>query len=130
MTRQDEILRGCNHLGGQTCEVSMPRGEVLSVCSECWNASVYVRRAERKQQLANHWKEYREAQAVAMENAGAHVGQRVHFFAASMLGPMFGGLVVTGTIRVNHNGVCYVRLDRPANGKKTTEWNRAWKSIA
>ena len=127
---QDEILRACHHTDRQTSEVRMGHGEILMVCCECWNASVYARRSARKAQLADHWTKYRDVQAIAMQEAGAEVGQRVQYFAASMLGPAFGGLLVKGTIRVNRNGVAYVHLDHAHNGKHSTEWNKGWKAIA
>jgi hypothetical protein len=118
---QDEILRACSHADRLTSEVTMGRGEIINVCCDCWNASVAARRSARKAQLAEHWTKYREVQAIAMQDAGAHIGQRVQYFAASMLGPCFGGILVTGTIRVNRNAVAYVHLDRSFNGKKSTE---------
>jgi hypothetical protein len=124
---QDEILRACHHADRQTSEVQMGHGEILMVCCQCWNASVAARRSARKQQLADHWKAYSKKQAVAMREADADVGQRVQYFAASMLGPRFGGLLVTGTIRLNRNGVAIIRLDHAHNGKHSTEWNKAWK---
>ncbi len=89
---------------------------------------MYARRDERKAQLADHWKQYREAQAVAMAQAGQQIGQRVSYFCASMLG--IGGYLVTGTIKRNRNGVAIIKLDRPENGKTSTEWCKGWKVIA
>jgi hypothetical protein len=126
---QDQILRACDHTDRQTSEVTMGHGEIIKVCCQCWNASVSARRNARKLQLAEHWTKYREAQAVAMHDADAHIGQRVQYFAASMLGAAFGGILVTGTIRVNRNAVAYVHLDRSFGGKKSTEWNKSWKGI-
>ena len=51
MTEQEHILRSCDH-AKRDCEVSMPDGERLSVCTICWNASVQARRDGRKAQLA------------------------------------------------------------------------------
>lgn len=127
---QDQILRACDHTDRQTSEVTMGHGETIKVCCECWNASVAARRSARKTHLAEYWTKYRQAQSIAMQEAEAHIGQRVQYFAASMLGPAFGGILVTGTIRVNRNAVAYVHLDRSFNGKKSTEWNKAWRAIA
>lgn len=60
-----------------------------------------------------------------MAEAGAFIGQRVQYFCRSMLG--FGGLLVTGQIVSNRNGVAVVKLDRAYDGKKQTEWNKGWR---
>ncbi len=127
MPTQDEILRACDHSDRQRAETNMGRGEILKVCADCWNASVYARRQDRKLQLATHWQEYRTKQAEAMKAAGAEVGQRVQYFCPSMLGAFFGGITVKGIIRVNRNGVAYVQLDQASNGTRATEWNKGWK---
>jgi len=105
----------------------MGRGEKLRVCVECYNASVYARRSERKTQLATYWSEYRMKQAEAMREVGAFAGQRVQYFCRSMLG--FCGVLITGRIRINRNGVAVVRLDRIVDGHKETEWSKAWKEV-
>jgi len=126
MTAQDTILRACAH-APQSCEVNMGKGEIIRACSECWNQSVYARRAERKRELAAHWNEYRTRQTEAMREAGATFGQRVSYFCRSMLG--FGGVLVTGTIVANRNGIAVVRLDRIVDGHKQTEWTKAWRPM-
>jgi hypothetical protein len=70
MNAQDTILRACQH-ERKPCEVNMGNGEVIFTCGDCYNASVYARRAERKVQLAEHWNAYRCAQQEAMREAGA-----------------------------------------------------------
>jgi hypothetical protein len=125
MNTQETILRNCQHTDRQRSDVDMGHGERLPVCCECWNASVAARRADRKAQLAEHWREYREAQTKAMAEVGAQCGQRVTYFCRSMLG--FGGFSVTGTIVRNRNGVAVVKLDRKYDGKTTTEWNKGWR---
>lgn len=127
---QITILRACNH-SHRPCEVNLGtnrKPEVIHVCSDCWNASVYAQRDERKAQLADHWAKVREAQAQAMQAAGQHVGQRVSYFCLSMLG--IGGYVVTGTIKRNRNGIAVIKFDCPQSGKTSTEWARGWKVIA
>ena len=52
MDVQETILRACSHEGERRSEVKMPGGEIIWVCCDCWNASVYARRAERKAALA------------------------------------------------------------------------------
>lgn len=82
MTIQQTILRACNH-AKRPCEVNLGtnrRPEVIFVCSDCWNRSVYAQRDERKAQLAGHWRRYREAQAEAMKNAGAGCGRQSFLF--------------------------------------------------
>ena len=51
MDTQETILRTCTHDDATPC-VTLPGGETLRVCSECWNEGVYARRAERKAELA------------------------------------------------------------------------------
>jgi hypothetical protein len=105
----------------------MGKGEKIFVCGDCWNASVYARRADRKRQLAEHWRAYAQGQQEAMSYAGAFIGQRVGYFCRSMLG--LGGFTVFGTIIANRNGVAVVRLDQKWDGKRQTEWNKGWKEI-
>jgi len=105
----------------------MGAGETLAVCVDCWNSSVYARRAARKSQLADHWKQFRNEQATEMLAAGASIGDRVSYFAPSMLGAAFGGLLITGQIVANRNGVAVVKLDRQHDGKTQTAWNKGWK---
>lgn len=125
MDAQEKILRDCAHTGRQSAEVDMRTGERLMVCCECWNASVAARRADRKAQLAEHWRKYREEQRQAMAEVGAAPGQRVHYFCRSML--LLGGIDVTGTIVLNRNSVAVVKLDRKYDGKNQTEWNKGWR---
>lgn len=125
MNAQTAILRACQHPTSNPCEVNMGKGERLNVCSDCWNAGYRARKAERKQQLAEHWTQYRAEQACAMSEAGAKVGQRVQYFAASMLG--LGGILITGQIVTNRNGVAVIRLDSKYDGKRFTAWSKAWK---
>jgi hypothetical protein len=106
----------------------MGKGERLNVCADCWNRSVYARKAARKQQLAEHWQKYRAEQKVAMDAAGAQLGDSVQYFCRSMLG--FGGLLVTGTITANRNGIAVIRLDRIVDGKRFAQWNKAWNKAA
>lgn len=105
----------------------MGHGEKLTVCADCWNESVDARRAARKAQLSEHWEAYRVKQAGAMESAGAEVGQRVEYFAASMLGGYFGGITIRGTIVLNRNRIAVVKLDNPGHGPKYTAWHKGWK---
>src|SRR5258708_31916024 len=126
MSAQDTILRACSH-DRKPCEVNMGNGEVLNTCADCYNASVYARRAERKVQLAEHWTKYREEQADAMREAGAFVGQRVSYFCRSMLG--LGGITITGQIRANRNGIVVVRLDQIVDGKREASWNKGWHGV-
>lgn len=107
----------------------MGRGEVLPVCSDCYNASVYARRAERKTQLAEHWRVFADKQKQSMRECGAQVGQRVTSFYPSMLGPYFGGLTLTGRIALNRNGIAIVKLDRPYNGQHSAAWHNGWKEV-
>lgn len=124
MTTQQTILRSCSH-ASRPCEVNMGRGEVITVCSDCWNRSVYAARDERKAQLAAHWNTVREAQDTALLSAGQKIGDRVSYFCASMLG--IGGYIVTGTIKRNRNGIAVIRFDHPQQGKHSTEWCKGWK---
>jgi hypothetical protein len=126
VTAQDTILRACSH-SHKPCDVNMGRGEILPVCAECWNQSVYARRTNRKAQLADHWRQYREEQSCAMREAGAVIGQRVSYFCRSMLG--FGGMTVTGRIAVNRNGIAVIRLDRIVDGKRQAAWSKGWRPI-
>jgi hypothetical protein len=126
MNAQDTILRACQH-ERKPCEVNMGNGEVVFTCGDCYNASVYARRAERKVQLAKHWDAYRCAQQEAMREAGASIGQRVSYFCPSMLG--LGGVTVTGQIRANRNGIAVIRLDQIVDGKREASWNKGWKEI-
>lgn len=129
MTTQQAILRACNH-SHQPCEVNLGtnrKPEVINVCSECWNKSVYAARDERKAQLAEHWKKYREVQAAEMQAAGQREGDRVSYFCASLLG--IGGYVVTGVIKLNRNRIAIIKFDCPQNGKTSTEWAKGWKVI-
>lgn len=103
----------------------MGRGEVLNVCTDCWNASVDARRRDRKQELAEHWRKESAAQSEAMAAAGAQIGQRVSYFCRSMLG--LGGYTVSGTITRNRNGLAVVRLDRLYEGKRFTQWTKEWR---
>lgn len=48
MNAQDTILHACKH-EHTPCHVKMPNGTTLDVCCDCWNASVYARRAERRE---------------------------------------------------------------------------------
>jgi hypothetical protein len=128
MTAQDTILRACSH-SPKPCEVNMLDGTTLAVCGECWNQSVYARRAERKTQLAEHWSKFAGEQEAAMRDAGASIGQRVQYFCPSMLGAYFGGLTLTGRIARNRNGVAIVKLDRPYNGQHSAAWHKGWKTI-
>lgn len=122
---QLDILRACNHTDRPRSEVLIRKGETLLVCTPCWNESVYTRRAERKQQLAGHWQAYREQQDREMLAAGATIGQRVYYFAPSMLG--LGGITVRGTITRNRNQIAVVRLDAKFDGRRYTEWTKAWR---
>jgi hypothetical protein len=130
MPTQDEILRACDHSDRQRAETNMGHGEIIPVCCDCWNASVQARRRDRKIQLAEYWAEHRTKQAEVMRKAGAEVGQRVQYFAPSMLGGFFGGITYKGTIRRNRNGVAYVQLDQASNGKRSTVWHVAWRPIS
>lgn len=130
MTTQQTILRACTH-SHQPCEVNLGtnrKPEVIFVCSDCWNTSVYAARDERKAQLAEHWRKVREAQDAAMLAAGQQIGQKVSYFAMSLLG--IGGYLVTGTIKRNRNGIAVIKFDCPQNGKMSTEWCKGWKVIA
>lgn len=60
-----------------------------------------------------------------VEKGGYKIGDRVSFFARSMIG--FGGMVITGT--VGKRKKFYVALDHPMNGKKSTHLTNAWKHI-
>ena len=60
-----------------------------------------------------------------MEKAGYKVGDKVSYFARSMIG--FGGITVTG--KIGKRKKYYVTLDRPFNGKKTAHLTNAWKII-
>jgi hypothetical protein len=60
-----------------------------------------------------------------VEKGGYKTGDRVSFFARSMIG--FGGMTVTGT--VGKRKKYYVSLDCPMNGKKTAHLTNAWKHI-
>lgn len=125
MTAQDRILRACNHPDGPRSEVDMGKGEIIMVCLDCWNRSVTARKAERKAQLADHWQQIAREQATEMQKAGATIGQRVSYFAPAMIG--LGGMLITGTIKLNRNGVAVVRMDSKCNGRRETEWTKAWK---
>jgi hypothetical protein len=127
MDAQEIILRNCQHTDRQRSDVDMGQGERLLVCCDCWNAGVTARRADRKAQLAEHWRNYREAQTKAMAEVGARPGQHVHYFCRSML--LLGGIDVTGTIALNRNGVAVVKLDRKYDGKTQTTWNKGWRPI-
>lgn len=128
MSAQDTILRACQH-ERKPCEVNMGKGEVIFTCSDCYNASVYARRAERKLQLSEHWQGYSREQREAMREVGAEVGQLVTCFLPSMLGGYFGGITLTGRIVLNRNGVAIVKLDRPYNGAHSTTWHKGWKEV-
>jgi hypothetical protein len=125
MDAQETILRACQHPTSNPCEVNMGRGERLNVCADCWNAGYRARKAARKAQLADHWTKYREEQVCAMSEVSAQIGQRVQYFAASMLG--LGGFLITGQIVTNRNGIAVIRLDSKFDGKRYTAWHRAWK---
>lgn len=128
MTAQQTILRACNHSQGTLSEVNLGtnrKPEIIHVCNDCWNKSVYAARDERKAQLAEHWKEHRKGQDAAMLEAGQREGDRVSYFCASLLG--IGGYTVTGTIRRNRNGIAIIKFDHPQNGKTCTEWCKGWK---
>ena len=60
-----------------------------------------------------------------VEKGGYKIGDRVSFFARSMIG--FGGMVVTGT--VGKRKKYHVVLDRAVDGKKTAHLTNAWKHI-
>ena len=128
MSAQSAILRACSH-DPKPCEVNMGKGEILFTCAECYNASVYARRAERKTQLAEFWGKHAAEQAAAMRDAVATVGQRVQYFCPSMLGAYFGGITLTGRIVKNRNGVAIVKLDRPYNGQLSAAWHNGWKQV-
>lgn len=89
---------------------------------------MYAARDERKAQLADHWKKYREVQAAAMQQAGHKAGDKVSYFCMSLLG--IGGYRVTGTIKLNRNNIAIIKFDHPQNGKHSTEWAKGWKVIA
>ena len=60
-----------------------------------------------------------------VEKGGYKIGDRVSYFARSMIG--FGGMVVTGT--VGKRKKYHVVLDCTMNGKKTAHLTNAWKHI-
>ena len=107
----------------------MGKGEILFTCANCYNASVYARRAERKLQLSEHWQGYSREQREAMREVGAVPGQRVTCFLPSMLGGYFGGITLAGRIVLNRNGVAIVKLDRPYNGAHSAAWHKGWKEV-
>lgn len=95
MTRQEEILRGCNH-EHRTSEVRLTDGATIFCCCNCWNDSVAARRAAQK--AANE--ERKKAGIAFWEARGIKVGQKVYRMAASM----FGTYRVEGVAKVNRNG--------------------------
>ena len=127
MSIQVDILRACNHTDRPRSEVLIRKGETILTCTPCWNESVHARRAERKQQLAAHWQQERERQDREMQAVGATIGQKVYYFAPSMLGGFFGGITVTGTIARNRNQIAVIRLDEKHNGERYTQWTKAWR---
>ena len=129
MTAQETILRACRHDTRIGADTDMGNGEIIRVCVDCWNASVQARRAARKVQLSNHWGEYRVKQAAEMRKVGAEIGQRVFYFAPSMLGAFFGGCTYHGRITRNRNDIAVVRLDAPSGGHRFTAWHVGWRAV-
>lgn len=119
---QTEILQSCAH-SPKPIETSGG----IRCCVECWNAGTVARKQTRKAQLAEFWQKESDKQSCAMSEHGAQVGDLVSYFAASMLGPAFGGLRLTGQIIRNRNGYCVVKLDTRHEGKLQAPWNRGWK---
>jgi hypothetical protein len=127
MTTQQNILRACSH-ASRPCEVNLGtnrKPEVIFVCSDCWNTSVYAAQDERKAQLAKHWQQVREAQDAEMVAAGQKIGDRVSYFCASLLG--IGGYLVTGKITRNRNGIAVIKFDSPQQGKHSGQWCKGWR---
>lgn len=58
-----------------------------------------------------------------VEKAGYKIGDKVSYFARSMLG--IGGMVVNGTVRKGKK--YFVKLDVSFNGKKTAHLTTAWQ---
>jgi len=58
-----------------------------------------------------------------VEAAGIKVGDKVSYFAVSMLG--FGGIEIAG--KVAKRKKYYVKLDAEVNGKKTAHLTKAWR---
>ena len=118
---QTQILEACSH-----SPKSIETSGGIRCCVECWNAGTVARKADRKAQLSEYWAKQSARQSVAMNDAGAQVGDLVSYFAPSMLGPAFGGIRYTGQIIRNRNGYCVVKLDSPSDGKSIVPWNVGW----
>lgn len=101
MTRQTEIIRACTH-EPKPCDTTAGL-----CCSDCWNASVYARRADRRAELAASLAAGKLEGARYWEARGVRVGQTVYRVARSMLNPL-ATVRVEGRACVNRGGA-YVR---------------------
>ena len=79
---------------------------------------------QKKRYDENKAKSYDEYNS-EVENHGFNIGDRVKYFARSMLG--IGGAEVTGTVKKRKK--YYVKLDYPFNGQKTSHLTSGWKLI-
>lgn len=119
MKLQEKIIRDCKHPGA-TSEVRLTDGSTVNCCCECWNASVYARRAAQKADNA-----VAAAEGAAWWAArGIKVGDKVTRVAVSMLGPMFGSMRVVGKAKAGRNGA-YVTCGAQRGQLAPEGWEKA-----
>ena len=100
---------------------SMPK--YLNDMTEEQQAITHAVYAEQKKRFDAKTAENYQAYNKQVEAAGYQIGDRVSYFARSMLG--FGGIYINGTVKKRKK--FYVALDRPMDGKKTAHLTNAWK---
>lgn len=102
MSASTDIILACAH-ERRTSEVNLGGGRgVVWCCCDCWNASVYARRADMardREAAKDRGRTYWAARGIA-------VGETVGAFAASMFG--IGGMSCRGVAKVGRSGAYVV----------------------
>ncbi len=62
----------------------------------------------------------------AMNEVDAKEGDHVEYSTSTPFGSIF---VYEGIIKIYNNGVPYVFLDKPVNGKKTVRWHKGFRKF-
>lgn len=100
---------------------SMPK--YLNDMTEEQKATSHAVYAEQKRRFDAKQAEDVAGYNAEVEKAGYKVGDKVSYFARSMMG--FGGILITGEVAKRKK--YYVALAVPFNGKKSAHLTNAWK---